>query len=79
MKRETFIERAYAYSEKQAKLILARRIAKKHGVLPVVVNQYLKEHPACFKIEAEIEFKEIDEDDTGAINTEKNLSQAAIS
>jgi hypothetical protein len=62
MKRETFIERGYAYSEKQARIVLARRIAKKHGVLPVVVNKYLKEHPQCFKIEKEIEFTEVDND-----------------
>ncbi len=62
MRRETFIERGYAYSEKQARNVLARRIAKKHGVLPVIVNKYLKEHPDCFKVEKEIEFREVDDD-----------------
>ncbi len=62
MRRETFIERGYAYSEKQARVVLARRIAKKHGVLPVTVNKYLKEHPECFKIEKELEFREVEND-----------------
>lgn len=58
MRRETFIEYAYAYSEKQAKVIGARRVAKAHGVLPVVVNTYIKEHPDCYKVALETEFKE---------------------
>jgi hypothetical protein len=61
MKRETFINYRYACSEKQAKIIGARIVAKKHGVLPVVVNSYLKEHPDCYKITIENEFKEIEE------------------
>lgn len=76
MPRETFIARCYAYSETQAKIILARRVAKKHGVLPVVVNTFLKEHPACFIIEKEIEFKEVD-DDGATNNHEEDTAKAA--
>jgi hypothetical protein len=65
MHRETFIKYRYATSEKQAKLIGARLVAKQHGVLPVVVNTYLKDHPDCYKITKEIEFKEAENDEAG--------------
>lgn len=54
----TGIERAYAYahSEPQAKIIMARRIAKKQGVLPVVLMSWMKEHPERYKINIEVEF-----------------------
>jgi len=58
MNRETFILYGYASSEKQAKLLFAKRIAKSHGVLPVVVNMYLKEHPDCFKITIEMKMED---------------------
>lgn len=58
MNRETFILYAHATSTKQAKLIFAQRIAKKHGVLPVVVHLYMKEHPDCFLITIELEMEE---------------------
>ena len=53
MRRETFIEYVYAHSEKQARLLGARRVAKQHGVLPVVVNMYIKEHPDCYRVTLE--------------------------
>lgn len=61
MRRETFIEYAYAFTEKQAKLVGVRRVAKKHGVLPVVVNLYITDHPDCYKITLETEFKEVED------------------
>ena len=61
MKRETFIKYRYACSEKQAKRIGAIIVAKQHEVLPVVVMSYLKEHPDCYKITKEVEYKEIDD------------------
>ena len=67
MRRETFIMYRYAYSEKQAKTVGVQAVANKHGVLPVVVYQYLKEHPDCYKITIETEFKE----DEGEINSQK--------
>ena len=59
--RQDFCEYAYAYTEAQAKIVMARRIAKKQEVLPVVVLGWLKEHPDCYKISIETEFKEIEE------------------
>ena len=62
MRRETFIVYRHAFSEKQAKLAGSRAVAKKHGVLPVVVNSYLKEHPDCWKVSIETEYKETDDE-----------------
>lgn len=60
MNRESFILYRYAESEKQAKLLSVKEVAKKHEVLPVVVNMYIKDHPDCYKITKEIEFNEVD-------------------
>lgn len=49
---------AYAYSKDQAKVIMARRIAKEQEVLPVVVLGWLKDHPNSYSISLEIEFIE---------------------
>ena len=46
-------EYARAYSPEQAKLIMARRIAKKQEVAPVVVMGWLKEHPNSYEIKLE--------------------------
>jgi hypothetical protein len=46
-------EFAYAYTKEQAKIIMARRIAKKQGVLPVVVLGWLKDHPVSYEIKLE--------------------------
>ena len=63
LKMEVFMEYAYAYSPAQAKTVMVRRIAKKHGVLPVVVFGWLKEHPHCYEIRLETEFEEVENDD----------------
>ena len=47
---QLFIEYAKAYTQDQAKLVMVRRIAKKQGVLPVMVFQFLKEHPESYDI-----------------------------
>jgi ammonia channel protein AmtB len=49
---------AYAYSEQQAKVIMARRIAKKQGVLPVVIMSWMKDHQTMYKIKLEVEWTE---------------------
>jgi len=49
---------AYAYSESQAKVIMARRIADKQGVLPVVILSWIKDHPTMCKIKLEVEWEE---------------------
>jgi hypothetical protein len=41
-RKELFIEYAQAYTEKQARIVIARRIAKKQEVLPVVVLSWMK-------------------------------------
>jgi hypothetical protein len=51
---------AFAYSKDQAKIIMARRLAKEQEVLPVVVLSWMKEHPDSFDIKIETEFKEIE-------------------
>jgi len=63
MPRTTYIQYAAAYSAKQAKVIMARQIAKKQDVLPVAVLSYLKEHPSCYVIKKEIEWEEVDNAD----------------
>lgn len=52
-------EYAFAFSKDQAKVVMARRIAKKQGVLPVVVLGYLKDHPHSYEIKLEVEWTEI--------------------
>ena len=54
-------EFAYAYTPEQAKIVMARRIAKKQEVLPVVVLGWLKDHPNSYEISIELEVKEDDE------------------
>jgi hypothetical protein len=54
---------AFAYSRDQAKIIMARRLAKEQDVLPVTVLSWLKEHPDRFDIKTEIEYEEADDDD----------------
>jgi len=57
-RRELFIERTQAYSEKQAKVLIAKRIAKNQGVLPVTVLKWMKDNPDSYEIKLEIEFSE---------------------
>ena len=59
--KELFIEYAYAYTEKQARLVIARRIAKKQEVMPVIVLSWMKEHPDNYEIKLECEFEVEDE------------------
>ena len=57
--RELYIEYAAAYSEQQVKVVIARRIAKKQGVLPVMVLGWMKDHPESFEITIEIKYNEV--------------------
>jgi hypothetical protein len=52
---------AYAYTEKQAKIVMARRLAKQQEVLPVIVLKWLKEHPNSFRIVTETEWRETED------------------
>jgi hypothetical protein len=54
-------EYAFAYTKEQAKIVMARRIAKKQEVLPVVVLGWLKQHPNSFEINIETEFHEVED------------------
>lgn len=60
-RKKLYIEYVMAYTEEQARIIIARRIAKKQSVLPVVVLSWMKEFPNNFDIKIETEFKEVDE------------------
>jgi len=60
-RKELFIEYAQAYTEKQARIVIARRIAKRQEVLPVVVLSWMKEFPESFDVKIEKEFEEIEE------------------
>ena len=61
-RKNLYIEYVRAYTEEQARILIARRIAKKQGVLPVVVLSWMKEFPDNFDIKIEIEFKDVDDD-----------------
>ena len=63
-KREVYIKYAFAYSKEQAKVIMARRIAKEQEVLPVVVLGYLKNNPHSYDITLEMEYTEIENETT---------------
>ncbi|AZF89982.1 hypothetical protein [Methanosarcina virus MetMV] len=62
-RKNLYIEYVQAYTEKQARMVIARRIAKKQGVLPVTVLSWMKEFPDNFDILIETEFKEVDENE----------------
>ena len=55
---KTFVERAYAFSEKQAYLVMCRRIAGKQGVEPWMVLKHFKASPDAWRVDLEIEWKE---------------------
>jgi hypothetical protein len=59
-RKNLYIEYVRAYTEEQSRIVIARRVAKKQGVLPVVVLSWMKEHPDNFDIKIETEFKEIE-------------------
>jgi hypothetical protein len=44
---------AYAFTPEQAKIIMCRRLSKKHGVLPKVVYHWLLDHPNSYEIKIE--------------------------
>jgi hypothetical protein len=52
-------EYAHAYTQEQAKVLMFRRLAKKHDVHPSVVFGYFKDHPDSVSIQIETEFKEV--------------------
>ncbi len=56
---QMLVEYAYAYTEKQAKLVFCQRISKKVGVHPGVVTNKFNGSRDNFKINKEIEFKEV--------------------
>ena len=57
---QAFVLYGHAYTEKQAKIVMAQRLAKKHNVLPVTVLSWMKENPDNFEIKIEREFEEDD-------------------
>jgi hypothetical protein len=57
-RKNLYIEYAQAYTEKQARIVIARRIAKKQNVLASMVLAWMKENPESYEIKTEIEFKE---------------------
>ena len=61
-RRELYVKYAFAYSKDQAKVIMARRIAKEQEVLPVVVLGFLKDHPDSYEITLEQEFVEVNDE-----------------
>jgi len=46
-------EYAYAYTKKQARVIMARRIAKKQGIDNIILFKWLTEHPTRYSIQIE--------------------------
>ena len=58
------IKYAYAYSPAQAKVIMMQRMAREHGLIFQVVAGRFKGDIDNFKIETEMEFKEVDNEET---------------
>jgi hypothetical protein len=56
------IERCMAYSEKQAYLLLCRRVAKKYGISHSMVMNHFKPGDNC-NIKKEIKFEEVEDGD----------------
>lgn len=54
------IEYAYAFSKEQARVVLCRRLAKKHDVHPATVLSMFDGSRDNFSIEIELEVKEIE-------------------
>ena len=65
-------EYAYAYTKEQAKIVMARRLAKKQEVLPVVVLGWLKDHPNSFEIKLEVEWEEVNDQERNNWKINKN-------
>ncbi len=53
-------EFVYAYTNKQAKVLACRRLARKHGIHPSHVYALFDGSRANFSVEPEILFKEVD-------------------
>ena len=51
--RESYTEYAYAYTKKQAWLVMCKRIAKKQGVIPSMVTAYFDGTKDNFEIKEE--------------------------
>lgn len=49
---------AYAYSKEQARVIMCRRLAKKHDVHPATVLRYFDGSRNNYDITVEVDFKE---------------------
>ena len=59
---ETYTIYAFAFSREQARVIMCRRLAKKHDVDLWIVLSLFKEGHNNFSIEKEIEFMETDDE-----------------
>lgn len=57
--RELYVEYTQAYTDAQAKMLIAKRIARKQGVLPVMVLGWMKDHPDSYEITVEIKYNEV--------------------
>lgn len=55
---EIIREYAMAYSAEQAKVIMARRIAKKQNISPIIILAWMKENSGIYKIALEMEWEE---------------------
>jgi transposase-like protein len=53
-------EYAQAYTEKQARVLMIKRLAKEQGVYPSFLFDWLSKHPAKYTIKLEMEFTEED-------------------
>lgn len=56
---EVFIEHAFAYTALQAKCIMIRRIANKHGVSYLTTYNYFHDHADSCSVKIETLFKEV--------------------
>jgi len=60
--REIHIEYTYAYTERQAWLLMCKRLSHKVGVHPSVIMRYFDGESNNFSIRKEIEYEVDDED-----------------
>jgi hypothetical protein len=58
--RQSYTLYRYAYTERQAWLIMCRQIARKQGVIPSMVMNYFNGDQDNYKITIETEYKETD-------------------
>ncbi len=62
--RQAYILYCYAYTERQAWVIMCRRLAKMQGVVPSVVMNYFNGSIRNYEITIETEYKEVKENET---------------